>query len=1162
MATIIKPKRSETSSSAPTTSNLAVGEIAINTADQKIYTRDSGNNIVTLAQPGLLNVVEDTTPQLGGSLDVNGNSITSSADIQLDAETQIKLDANSAGNIWLQDNGTTYGKLYNFNGMKIESSISDNDFQISVNDGGSFINALTIDASEEGDATFNSNIFLGDNKKVNFGADSDLQIYHDGTQSIIEDAGTGQLKILAENTLYIGSATGTEKYIRAIKNGIVELSYDNSVKFETTTDGTLTCGSSTITDGTISWPFASKSDNLHIGTDASCSLTTGANNIAVGCLSLKLNEDGTDNVAIGQNSLCCATTPSCNIVIGKNSLCASDECTFVGCWDGSSYPTVTRSTEKNIVIGNNLLTNETMSHNNTVIGNNIANCSASYICTWGCTCTCNGLSAIPYAEKSGNDNTLIGNCIAPYNCRVEKSVALGSCINYSNAAYGAVKCSQIFGYNIINCAISPDTCCSSRGGLIECSFIAGDNMYEDKPVEVLRCSIVVGTKIGTGDSSYCCGPSTYAAGDYHRTTYSIIVGAGAAGRSDSIDSSVVVGAKAAYTLAANNYSTYIGHGAGGNQLGNSFINARNTNSEYNTAIGVSAMGEVGRCCDTSGSDLTICGNTAVGSNTLWQVSDCWNTAVGNFAGTHLYKGQYNVFLGSNSGYNVGCNVSTTSSNNTFLGTQAGCDVITGSNNTIIGFNSQASSTTVSNEITLGDSNITSLRIPGLQSSATDGQVLTYCSTNGNIVFKDSSGCNWDPLVSGALCNIYISNTACSLSSGGLCNTVVGHLAGCSLTTSDRNTLIGVCAGMKLEGSATCNNVAVGNGALGQVEESNHNVAVGFCVMGGCTPGTNSKGCYNIALGQRAGYCLASSGKCNILIGRDTAFNLTTGDNNVAIGAYAMERATTNGNQVVIGQNAAQYVIGGNNIAIGNAAVRGNSSGDCTAGSNIGIGNGAASSLTTGACNISMGHLSGDVSTGKCNMFLGHVSGYHGTQHVTGCCNVVIGNCAGQSLANDNSGSNNIIIGYNADFSGSLDGTCSNTIIIGNSSHNQLIIPGLSAGQGQTLCFNGSGFVASDSAGVSPWQAVCTANFTATAGLCYFVNTTSAAITATLPASASLGDQIHFKDYGDTFDTNNLTVGRNSHNIEGSAADLTVATEGAGFTLVYVDSTRGWILKDV
>ena len=46
-----------------------------------------------------------------------------------------------------------------------------------------------------------------------------------------------------------------------------------------------------------------------------------------------------------------------------------------------------------------------------------------------------------------------------------------------------------------------------------------------------------------------------------------------------------------------------------------------------------------------------------------------------------------------------------------------------------------------------------------------------------------------------------------------------------------------------------------------------------------------------------------------------------------------------------------------------------------------------------------------------------------------------------------------------------------------------------------------------------------------------------------------------------FDTNNLTVGRNSHKIQGAEADLTVSTERAGFTLVYVDSTQGWLLKD-
>ena len=67
--------------------------------------------------------------------------------------------------------------------------------------------------------------------------------------------------------------------------------------------------------------------------------------------------------------------------------------------------------------------------------------------------------------------------------------------------------------------------------------------------------------------------------------------------------------------------------------------------------------------------------------------------------------------------------------------------------------------------------------------------------------------------------------------------------------------------------------------------------------------------------------------------------------------------------------------------------------------------------------------------------------------------------------------------------------------------------------------------------------------------------------ATLPSSATQGDEVSFIDYAGTFDTNNLTIGRNSHKIQGSAADLTVAVERAGFSLVYVDATQGWLLKD-
>jgi hypothetical protein len=111
--------------------------------------------------------------------------------------------------------------------------------------------------------------------------------------------------------------------------------------------------------------------------------------------------------------------------------------------------------------------------------------------------------------------------------------------------------------------------------------------------------------------------------------------------------------------------------------------------------------------------------------------------------------------------------------------------------------------------------------------------------------------------------------------------------------------------------------------------------------------------------------------------------------------------------------------------------------------------------------------------------------------------------------------------------------------------------------GTSISLGGSGTIV---AGTS-WQTVKTSGFTAVAGEGYFCNTTSSAFTATLPASATIGNEISFIDYAGTFDTNNLTIGRNGHNIQGSATDLTVATERAGFSLVYVDATQGWLLKN-
>lgn len=80
---------------------------------------------------------------------------------------------------------------------------------------------------------------------------------------------------------------------------------------------------------------------------------------------------------------------------------------------------------------------------------------------------------------------------------------------------------------------------------------------------------------------------------------------------------------------------------------------------------------------------------------------------------------------------------------------------------------------------------------------------------------------------------------------------------------------------------------------------------------------------------------------------------------------------------------------------------------------------------------------------------------------------------------------------------------------------------------------------------------------AVSGTGYFVNTTSGAITITLPTSPAAGDIVAFADYALTWDTNNLTLDPGSNKINGDTLDYTVSSEGKSLTLVYTDSTQGW-----
>jgi hypothetical protein len=92
-----------------------------------------------------------------------------------------------------------------------------------------------------------------------------------------------------------------------------------------------------------------------------------------------------------------------------------------------------------------------------------------------------------------------------------------------------------------------------------------------------------------------------------------------------------------------------------------------------------------------------------------------------------------------------------------------------------------------------------------------------------------------------------------------------------------------------------------------------------------------------------------------------------------------------------------------------------------------------------------------------------------------------------------------------------------------------------------------------------WQDVQTTAFTAVSGQGYFVDTTSGAITVTLPASASAGDTISIVDYARRWGTNAVTIDTNSLNFQGNTSpDPIYNTDRQSVTIVYSGATQGWI----
>ena len=166
----------------------------------------------------------------GGNFRFTGGNVgigTTSPDFTLDVAGHIGID----GNIYHNGDHNTY---IGFSGDTLTFRTGGDDRLILTNT----------------TATFGGDVSLADSKKLKFGAGNDLQIYHDGSNSYINDIGTGDLYIRANN-LRLQNADGSGQTINTNNGGNVELFHNNSKKFETTSTGVAVTGKITnLTAGT------------------------------------------------------------------------------------------------------------------------------------------------------------------------------------------------------------------------------------------------------------------------------------------------------------------------------------------------------------------------------------------------------------------------------------------------------------------------------------------------------------------------------------------------------------------------------------------------------------------------------------------------------------------------------------------------------------------------------------------------------------------------------------------------------------------------------------------------------------------------------------------------------------------------------------------------
>ena len=282
-----------TANSASSTANAALpkaggtmsGNLVMSSANITMSGTETVDGVDISARDAVLSSTTTTAnaalPKAGGTMT---GDIAHASNFGLDIGGEITLDADG-GKIRFKDAGTEIGRVVidNSQDLEIVASVQDKNIKFRGDDGGSGITALTLDMSTAGKATFNNDIALGDSQKAVFGASEDLQILHNGANSLI-DSNTGELQILSDN-LRLKNAANNETLAEFTNGSSCVFKFNDGTKLATTdtgvtvtgdmgattatTSGTATLGGIAINDGSLRAQLVSVSSDIVLKSETS-----------------------------------------------------------------------------------------------------------------------------------------------------------------------------------------------------------------------------------------------------------------------------------------------------------------------------------------------------------------------------------------------------------------------------------------------------------------------------------------------------------------------------------------------------------------------------------------------------------------------------------------------------------------------------------------------------------------------------------------------------------------------------------------------------------------------------------------------------------------------------------------------------------------------------